>query len=440
MSKQISTWLGGIIVALIVSACGAGEAPPPILTPPPTTTALPSTFTPTPVPPPTEIPVTSLPDTPAPLPTATPIPTATPLPQSSYPPQIGVSTWLKNPNQITYLTHAGDGSGRLFLVEKQGRVMIIAGDEILPEPFLDIRNLVDSGPSERGLLSIAFAPDYEESGVFYVYYSDRPGDGDSIIARYHTSSDPNRAESDSAEILLSIDEPAANHNGGQLQFGPDGYLYIGLGDGGSANDPWDNAENLSVLLGKMLRIAVDTDSGYLIPRDNPFVDQASARPEIWAYGLRNPWRFSFDRFSGDLYIADVGQNKWEEIDFQSAGSAGGQHYGWDTTEGNHCFEPAEGCDRSGITFPVAEYGHDQGCSVTGGYVYRGGLYPQLSGIYFFADFCTGEIWAMQQDSSGQWQYGPLIESGVNVASFGEDESGELYILGLNGEILKLTGS
>ncbi len=238
-------------------------------------------------------------------------------------------------------------------------------------------------------------------------------------------------------MILTFDQPAGNHNGGQIQFGPDGYLYIGTGDGGQANDPWDNAENRGVLLGKMLRIAVQGQDSYAIPHDNPFIEQNDVRAEIWAYGLRNPWRFSFDRGTGDLYIADVGQNQWEEVDFQPAESVGGEHYGWDTTEGTHCFEPASGCDDSAITLPVAEYAHDQGCSVTGGYVYRGATYPQLDGVYFYADFCSGDIWALRQGDDGVWQDEIVFDSDYRIASFGEDEAGELYVLDLSGSVYRL---
>jgi len=369
-------------------------------------------------------------------PAVEPDPTNTPVPVV-FPPAVSLGPFVSVPGQITYLTHAGDGSGRIFLVEKQGRVRIIEEGRVLETPFLDISNLVESGGSEQGLLSIAFDPDYENNGEFYVNYTSRAGGGDTTIARYHLSAEPNAADVSSGQVLLTIDQPAGNHNGGQIQFGPDDYLYIGTGDGGQANDPWDNAENLGVLLGKMLRIAVQGQDTYAIPYDNPFIEQNDIRAEIWAYGLRNPWRFSFDRSTGDLYIADVGQNQWEEIDYQPSQSVGGEHYGWDTTEGTHCFEPATGCDASAITMPVAEYGHNQGCSITGGYVYRGTAQPQLDGIYFYADFCSGDIWALQQEADGSWQDEVVFDSDYRVASFGEDEAGELYVLDLNGTVYRL---
>ncbi len=339
--------------------------------------------------------------------------------------------------QITYLTHAGDGSGRTFLVEKVGRIWVVSPQgEVAAEPFLDIRDRVDAGPSERGLLSVAFDPQFASNGEFYVNFTSKEGDGDTVIARYRTE-DGQWADPASQVEILRIDQPAANHNGGQLQFGPDGYLYIGMGDGGSAGDPWDNAENLGVLLGKMLRIHVSGQATYAIPPDNPFLGREDARMEIWAYGLRNPWRFSFDRATGDLYIADVGQNEWEEVDVQPASSRGGEHYGWDTMEGSHCFEPPEGCDPSGKVLPVWEYPHPEGCSITGGYVYRGRAFPQWSGLYFFADFCSGRIYALRQGEGGIWEAQPVLETGLNIASFGEDEAGELYVLDLGGQVWKM---
>jgi len=431
-----------LIFLLLLTACtGASspEAPAEIVTPP-VATPLPlvlATATATPIPATdTPEPAIEASSTTEPPPTSTPIPEPTPVP-AIFPPSISLDPFISVPNQITYLTHAGDGSGRIFLVEKEGRVSIIEEGRVLDEPFLDISEVVASRSSEQGLLSIAFDPDYEQNGEFYVNYTSRAGDGDTAIARYRVSDDPNVTDASSGQVILTIDQPAANHNGGQLQFGPDGYLYIGTGDGGNANDPWDNAENLGVLLGKMLRIAVRGQDAYAIPHDNPFITRDDVRAGIWAYGLRNPWRFSFDRATGDLYIADVGQNKWEEVDFQPAQSVSGEHYGWNTVEGTHCFEPAEGCDMSAIAMPVAEYSHDQGCSITGGYVYRGEAYPQLDGVYFFADFCSGVIWALRQENDGSWQTEMIFDSDLNIASFGEDEAGELYILDLDGTVHRL---
>ncbi len=349
-------------------------------------------------------------------------------------PGIALEEWVTAPHEITYLTHAGDD--RLFLVEKRGTVLIIENGELLATPFLDIVSLVHSGGSEQGLLSIAFDPDYAATGEFYVYYTDRAGDGDNVVARYQVTDDPNAADHQSGEILLTIDDPARNHNGGQLQFGKDGYLYIGTGDGGSAGDPWDNAENPASLLGKMLRIDVREQEMYAIPADNPFAENSAFRPEIWAYGLRNPWRFSFDRVTGDLYIGDVGQNQFEEINFQFADSPGGENYGWNMSEGFSCYETPN-CDLSAVTLPSFVYPHSQGCSVTGGYVYRGAAFPAMQGVYFFADYCNGVVWGMQGAETGTPTVEMLLNTGVNIASFGEDMQGELYILDLSGIVYRL---
>ncbi len=366
---------------------------------------------------------------------ALPSPAVTPVPPWTTVRLEKVATGFTQP---TYLTHAGDGSGRLFVVEKPGRVWIVENGTRRPEPFLDIRDRVRARESERGLLSIAFHPDYEHNGRFFVDYTDR--DGNTVVSEFTVSSDPYQADPNSERVLLYIKQPAANHNGGQLQFGPDGYLYIGMGDGGRAGDPWGNAQNLGVLLGKLLRIDVDAGEPYGIPPDNPFVSSREGRPEIWAYGLRNPWRFSFDRASGDLYIADVGQNKWEEVDVAWAPDPGGQNYGWDIMEGFHCFEPAEGCDPTGLTPPVLEYGHDLGCSITGGYVYRGQKYRDLQGTYFFSDYCTGRLWGMRPLDGG-WQWAEFLATGLNVSTFGEDEEGEIYVLDYaRGDVYHLVGS
>lgn len=326
----------------------------------------------------------------------------------------------------TYLTNAKDGSGRIFVVEKKGQIKVIKDGKVLPEPFIDIASQVGSKGSEQGLFSVAFHPNYKENGRFFVNYTNL--DGDTIVSEYKVSHNPDKADKNNGRIIIKIKQPASNHNGGQLKFGPDGYLYIGMGDGGRAGDPWGNAQNRNVLLGKMLRIDVDGDKPYEIPTNNPFVGKKEVRPEIWAYGLRNPWRFSFDPVTGDMYIADVGQKDWEEIHFQSATSKGGENYGWDLFEGFHQFEPKEGYDTNMFTMPVAEYGHNQGCSVTGGYVYRGKRYATISGTYFFADFCSGRIWGLRKNAKGTWEMTEFLESPLMVSSFGQDEDGEIYVL------------
>lgn len=317
------------------------------------------------------------------------------------------------------------GDERLFIVEQAGTIRIIEDGIVLPEPFLDIRGRVKAG-GEQGLLGFAFHPAYGANGWFYVHYTDT--NGDTRIERYQVSSNPNVALPGSAQLVLAIEQPFANHNGGMLAFGPDGALYIATGDGGGSGDPQGNAQDLSSLLGKILRLDVDSRQPYAIPTDNPFRNVAGARGEIWAYGLRNPWRFSFDREAGRLYIADVGQNAWEEINSVPASRAG-VNYGWNIMEGRHCFN-ASSCDTSGLTLPVFEYANaDNTCSVTGGYVYRGDAIPALRGHYFYSDFCAGWIrsFRLAGDSvtdEQEWNVGDI----GNVLSFGEDAASELYVL------------
>ncbi|HEY4688298.1 MAG TPA: PQQ-dependent sugar dehydrogenase, partial [Anaerolineae bacterium] len=340
-----------------------------------------------------------------------------------------------------HLTHAGDD--RLFVVEQAGRIRIVEDGQVLETPFLDIASLVRSTGNEQGLLSVAFHPQYASNGEFFVDYTRNP-DGATVVARYRVSGDPNVADPDSAEVLLTIDQPEPNHNGGLLLFGPDGYLYIGTGDGGGAGDRHGaigNGQDPQALLGKILRIDVDQGDPYAIPASNPFADGANGRPEVWAYGLRNPWRFSFDRATGDLYIADVGQGTYEEVDFQPASSAGGVNYGWRIMEGMHCYSPRDGCDQTGLMPPVAEYTHDSGCSVTGGYVYRGSDYPWLDGVYVFADYCSGIVWSLERDAAGQWQMTERLDVDFSVSSFGEDRVGELYLAGRgDGTIYRLAST
>ncbi|HEY0159722.1 MAG TPA: PQQ-dependent sugar dehydrogenase [Thermoanaerobaculia bacterium] len=321
------------------------------------------------------------------------------------------------------IAHAGDA--RLFVVEQPGTIRVYDPARTGTEQFLDIRSLVLSG-GERGLLGVAFHPHYSQNGFFFVNYTDRAGD--TVIARYSRSAtDPNRADPASAHVLLRIDQPYANHNGGQLQFGPDGYLYIGMGDGGSGGDPENRAQNRNDLLGKMLRIDVDHGSPYGIPPSNPFIGQAGTRPEIWSLGLRNPWRFSFDRFTGDLWIADVGQGEREEINFQAGSSIGGDNYGWRRMEGSRCFNPATNCNPGNLVLPVIEYGHDDGCSVTGGYVYRGTRSRRLTGMYIYGDYCSRMIWGAKPGANGVLTSQFLIHGPGFVSTFGEDANGEIYV-------------
>lgn len=315
-----------------------------------------------------------------------------------------------------------DGSGRLFVLEQAGTVRVVRDGTVLPVPFLDIRDRVLTG-DERGLLGLAFSPTYAESGRFYLNYTNL--EGNTVIAMYRVSANPDMADPASQTILMTVPQPFANHNGGGMQFGPDGFLYIGMGDGGSAGDPQGNAQNLGTLLGKMLRIDVEGEPGQVrIPPGNPFADQPGARPEIWAYGLRNPWRFAFDQPTGLLWIADVGQRMYEEVNAQPA-NIGGQNYGWRVMEGAHCYN-ADSCNQEGLVLPVAEYDHGSGCSITGGYVYRGQRSPGLRGTYLYSDFCSGTIWGLRVANSGITAE-VLAETDFGVTTFGQDEAGEIYV-------------
>ena len=383
------------------------------------------TGTPTSIPPSgtqTSLPPTTISDTPLPTQTS---PTGTPAGTTTFP-DPGAFTWqlildgLQRPVDLQ-----PDGSGRLFVIEKPGRIRILENDQLVDAPFLDITDRVGSGGNEQGLLGLAFHPQYAQNGRFFVNYTDKSGKD--TIARFQVSSDPNVADPNSEVKLLSIDDPFPNHNGGVLAFGPDGYLYAGLGDGGSAGDPFGNGQNTKALLGKILRLDVDSAEPYAVPADNPFGN------EVWAYGLRNPWRFSFDKSTGDLYIGDVGQNAWEEIDFLPAGSPGGTNFGWNFREGAHDYK---GGGPAGMLDPVAEYSHQEGgCSVTGGYVYRGSM-SEWNGIYLYADYCSGLMWGLI-NSNGTWQSQPLFDLDVTITSFGQDTAGELYILSDSGGVFRL---
>lgn len=317
------------------------------------------------------------------------------------------------------VTNAGDGSGRLFVVEQGGAVRVVRNGTVAPRPFLNISSLITAG-GEQGLLGLAFPPGYAVRQVFYVNYINRSGVGNTVIARFTVGGDPDVADPASRQELLTIVQPFANHNGGQLAFGPDGLLYVGSGDGGSGGDPLGNGQNTATLLGKILRL--DVLSGvfpYTIPAGNPFGN------EIWAYGLRNPWRFSFDRQTGDLFLADVGQETREEISFQPAGNGAGANYGWNVMEGSLCYLTPS-CSSAGLTLPVAEYDHGSGdCSVTGGYVYRGGT-ASLRGTYLYGDFCSGRIWGLRCNGA-VWENRLLLDSTLLISTFGEDENGELYV-------------
>jgi glucose/arabinose dehydrogenase len=350
---------------------------------------------------------------------------------------VEVVSGLENPLLVT---NAGDGSGRLFVVEQTGAIWIIQDGQLSQESFLDVSSLLSSdvfrgGYSERGLLGLAFHPDYETNGLFFIDHTDV--NGNSVVARYQVSADdPNVADPASAVTILTQQQPFENHNGGNLAFGPDGYLYIAFGDGGSQGDPQVNGQNINTWLGKILRIDVNADT-YTVPDTNPLVGQAEAKPEIWAYGLRNPWRFTFDRETGDLYIADVGGDNTEEVNFQPAASTGGENYGWRVWEGYD--QRTQEQTTGEVTPPVATYPHSDGCSISGGYVYRGELLPDLQGVYFYGDYCNGRIWTLYQDEAGAWvsARSAWTPGQFVISSFGEDEAGELYLVDYKGAIYRL---
>jgi glucose/arabinose dehydrogenase len=356
---------------------------------------------------------------------------------------VQVADGLADPVNVA---NAGDGSGRLFIVERVGTIAIVQDGEVLPDKFLDISNTVKDDFLEQGLLGLAFAPDYATSGRFFVYYCDYSTNGGLTLAEYHVSADdPNKADPASARILFQLQDPYINHNGGTIKFGPDGYLYISIGDGGLAGDPYDNAQDLSNFFGKILRIDINSDQmPYGIPEDNPYANAGQpltaaqyqepgryhpdGSPEIFVNGLRNPWQYAFDSETGDLYIADVGQNVWEEVNVVPAGTSG-QNFGWDHIEATHCY-PADvtECEPFG-TLPVAEYQHTEeggDCSITGIGVYRGDAFPSLDGIYFNSDYCSGTVYGLKQDDAGDWQYQALLQTDLMVTGSGQGEDGALY--------------
>lgn len=332
------------------------------------------------------------------------------------------------------LFHAGDGSGRLFVIEQEGTIRILQNGAVGETPFLDIRDRVTAG-GEKGLLGLAFHPRFEENGRFFVNYTSPAG------GRLHTVISEFKAGAGSERIFLTIPQPFSNHNGGNIVFGPDRFLYIGMGDGGSANDPEGNGQNLKTLLGKMLRIDVDQKANgkeYAIPPDNPFVATPGAAPEIWAYGLRNPWRFSFDPQTGLLYAGDVGQNAREEIDVIRRGG----NYGWNPMEGTICTPGVNhgNCDKSRYDLPIIDYPRSEGTTVVGGYVYRGTAIPNLAGAYLYADFGSGRLWMLRYDGRAVSDQRLLLETGKQIASFGEDEQRELYLADIGGEIFKIVSA
>jgi glucose/arabinose dehydrogenase len=337
-----------------------------------------------------------------------------------------------------YLTAPPGDASRLFIAEKGGAIRIVKDGTLLPTPFLDLAGRVSTG-AEQGLLALAFDPDYARNGRFVVHYTDLGGN--TVVSAFRVASgDPDQADPTSETVLLTAAQPYPNHNGGQILFGPDGMLYIGLGDGGSEGDPDGRGQSLTDLLGSILRVDVRTATGYTVPGDNPFVGRTDARPELWSVGLRNPWRFTFDPATGDLYVADVGQNAWEEVDVVTAaqGAGRGANFGWRAMEGQHCYA-GQACDPSAFTLPVLEYSHGDGCSITGGFVYRGAAIPALQGHYFYADYCRGWVrsFRLQDGQAVESQQWPTLAPGGPVPSFGQDAAGELYIMSPEGRVFRI---
>jgi glucose/arabinose dehydrogenase len=413
-----------LLVTILIVACGSVSTPsqsaPLGLSPPPTTASVIETTAP-------------LPTNIGNPPTATNIPATSVSPNAKIFPNPSAYHWtpiisgMASPVDIQF---PDDGSGRMFVIEQDGRIRIIENGQMLDPPFLDIISKVNSQGNEQGLLGLAFHPNFKQNPYFYVNFIDL--NGNTVIARF--TANGNVADPASEKDLLHIQQPFPNHNGGMMAFGPDSYLYIGLGDGGSEGDPNRNGQNINVLLGKILRIDVDHGDPYAIPSDNPFAN-GGGKPEIWEYGLRNPWRFSFDKPSGNLYIADVGQDLWEEVDVVPA-NAGGLNFGWSYYEGMHPYvgQPPAGVN---FTFPVVEYSHAVGgCAIIGGYVYRGAM-PEWQGIYFYGDDCSGKIWGLIRSNNG-WQSQVLFETGANITTFGQDPSGEIYFADRRGTIYRLS--
>ncbi len=368
----------------------------------------------------------------------TPSPTGTAGSASAFPDPnpyrwVAVASGLFEPTDIQF---PDDGSRRMFVVEQPGRIRIIQNGQVLSPPFLDISSEVGSAGSEQGLLGLAFHPKFKEKPYVYAYYTDT--NGSIVLARFTAGG--NQADPSTEKDLLRIDKTFYNHNGGAVAFGPDAYLYLGVGDGGSEGDPQGNGQNTGVLFGKILRIDISHGDGFSVPPDNPFA-RGGGRAEIWAYGLRNPWRISFDRLTGDLYIADVGQDLWEEVDFVPAGSPGGGNFGWNYREGMHAYSLANPPPGLKLIDPVTEYSHAEGgCAITGGYVYRGSM-AAWQGIYLYGDFCSGLIWGLTRSggvaANATWESQLLFQTRAHITTFGQDQSGEVYFADRGGTIYEL---
>jgi glucose/arabinose dehydrogenase len=380
------------------------------------------------------LPPTAAPPSPTLSPTFTPPaqPTETTTERNIALPDPASATWKEVLSGFTRplaLTNAGDD--RVFVVEQRGFIWVVDWAQDKPQVFLDIRDRVNDRANEQGLLGLAFHPAFNENGRFFVNYSGV--NGETIIAEYHADTNRIVGNSETEIVLLRIDQPYTNHNGGALAFGPDGYLYIGTGDGGSGGDPHGNGQRLDTLLGKILRIDIDTSEPYAIPQDNPFAD-SGGQPEIWLYGLRNPWRIAFDRTTGDFFIGDVGQSQWEEINFLPADSIGAINYGWNLREGAHDYS---GGDAEALVDPIAEYDHSLGCSVTGGVVVRDPRLMTWQGLYLYGDYCSGRVWGLMQEESDSCLSAPLFKVAGTISSFGEDHAGRVYLVDHNGAILRL---
>lgn len=358
---------------------------------------------------------------------------------------VGWTKVISGLSKPVLVTHAGDGSGRLFVVQQGGKIRVFKGGALLAASFLDLSTSVGTTGSEQGLLGLAFHPSFETNGKFYVYFTLKSS-GAQVVNEYRVAA-PYTADTaawQTGRRILTMSDPYSNHNGGHMAFGPDGYLYIGTGDGGDGGDPGNRAQSTTTLLGKMLRIDINgTANGkqYRVPANNPYVG-IPGYDEIWALGLRNPWGWSFDRATGDLWIGDVGQSRYEEVDVSRATSGGGRgaNYGWRVMEGRHCFNPSSGCSTSGKVLPVIEYTHASGCSVTGGYVYRGAAEPELVGAYLFGDYCSGKLWSIPADATYPAPTIQHLDSTLNISSFGEDEAGNVYIVFHSGYVYRITAS
>jgi glucose/arabinose dehydrogenase len=377
--------------------------------------------------------------TPAPTEVFTPTTTTSPTPASvTVLPDPAGYAWVKVQSGLerpVELKTASDSSGRLFILEQAGVIRVMSGDSLKAQPFLDIRDRVGRGGNERGLLGIAFHPDFKTNGKFFVDYTDR--NGNTVISRFSVPAGAQSVDPSSEKILLHITQPFANHNGGRIVFGPDGMLWIGMGDGGGQGDPNGNGQSLQTLLGKILRIDVDRGSPYAIPADNPYAS-GGGEPEIWAYGLRNPWGLEFDPLTGNLFIADVGQDAWEEIDFIPADQFKPPfNFGWSLMEGSHLYNSNGQSLPGDYVGPVFEYDHGQGCSVTGGILYRGSKFPDFNGVYLFGDYCSGTVWGLIDPAGQGWISGKLFQEPAKITSFGTDEQGEIYLVTLTGDLYRL---